>query len=50
MGELRRFLLLDKRAAPAAQPEIDREGQADRARTYDENLGFEHRDPPVTKQ
>src|SRR5215831_16117217 len=47
--ELRRFLLLDERTAHAAQPEINRKGQSDRARPDDENLGIGHRGPPVTK-
>src|SRR5712692_4119437 len=44
--ELRCFLLLDERAAHAAQPEIDREGQPDRTRADDENLGVDHGDLP----
>src|SRR6266849_5529199 len=47
--KLRRFLLLDERAAHAAQPEIDRKGQPDRARADDKNLGVDHGEPPVTK-
>src|SRR5262249_61910410 len=47
--ELRRFLLLDKRTAHAAQPQIDRKGQPDRARADDENLGVDHGRPPVAK-
>jgi hypothetical protein len=41
--------LLDKRAAHAAQPEIDRKGQPNRARPDDENLGVDHQEPPVPK-
>src|SRR5207302_6088655 len=37
--ELRRFLLLDERTAHAAQAEIDRKREADRAGTNDEDLG-----------
>src|SRR5713101_9728860 len=48
--ELRRFLLLDERTAHAAQPQIDRKDQPDRARADDENLGVDHGDPPVTKE
>src|SRR6266849_10329024 len=44
--ELRRFLLLDERAAHAAQPEIDREGQPDRARADYKNLGVDHGKTP----
>src|SRR5258706_7418919 len=48
--KLRRFLLLDERAAHAAQSQIDRRRQPDRPRADDENVSVDHGEPPVTKE